>query len=300
MNPINYSIIIPHKNIPSLLRRCLDSIPNRPDLEIIVVDDNSNEETIKDLETIRRDNLQIIYTKEGKGAGYARNIGVNKAQGKWVLFADADDYYTTEFNSFLSESITNESDVIFFNAQSEGYLHNRVAHLNYFINLGKTNYERSEFLLKYAFGEPWCKMVKKDLIKKNSIFFEEVLIHNDTQYSYLVGFYAKKIHIDKRVLYTTTNQPKSVSKQDSRKVSLTRTKVFSKKNAFLKKHNINFFDDLLVEPFWQCYVQKNIISLILCTLITLYYHISLKLILNKILCRRYLVKNHLEIPAYPK
>ena len=38
---INYSIIIPHKNIPNLLQRCLDSIPNREDVQIIVVDDNS-------------------------------------------------------------------------------------------------------------------------------------------------------------------------------------------------------------------------------------------------------------------
>lgn len=51
---INYSIIIPHKNISSLLRRCLDSIPERDDLEIIVVDDNSNEKTIKDLQSIQK------------------------------------------------------------------------------------------------------------------------------------------------------------------------------------------------------------------------------------------------------
>ena len=40
-NTINYSIIIPHKNIPELLQRCLDSIPRRVDVQIFVVDDNS-------------------------------------------------------------------------------------------------------------------------------------------------------------------------------------------------------------------------------------------------------------------
>lgn len=39
---INYSIIIPHKNIPDLLQRCLNSIPRRTDIQIIVVDDNSD------------------------------------------------------------------------------------------------------------------------------------------------------------------------------------------------------------------------------------------------------------------
>jgi glycosyltransferase involved in cell wall biosynthesis len=43
---INYTIIIPHKNIPHLLQRCLDSIPRRNDLQIIVVDDNSDEDIV--------------------------------------------------------------------------------------------------------------------------------------------------------------------------------------------------------------------------------------------------------------
>lgn len=44
---INYSIIIPHKNIPKLLRRCLDTIPRREDVQVIMVDDNSDQEIIK-------------------------------------------------------------------------------------------------------------------------------------------------------------------------------------------------------------------------------------------------------------
>ena len=43
---MNYSIIIPHKNTPELLRRCIKSIPQRDDLEIIIVDDNSSKEIV--------------------------------------------------------------------------------------------------------------------------------------------------------------------------------------------------------------------------------------------------------------
>ena len=45
-NKIIFSLIIPHKNIPSLLQRCLDSIPVREDLEIIILDDNSDSDKI--------------------------------------------------------------------------------------------------------------------------------------------------------------------------------------------------------------------------------------------------------------
>ena len=68
---INYSIIIPHKNIPNLLQRCLDSIPNREDVQIIVVDDNSDP-NIVDFDKfpgLNRCNVEVIFTKEGKGAG---------------------------------------------------------------------------------------------------------------------------------------------------------------------------------------------------------------------------------------
>ena len=112
----NYSIIIPHKNIPSLLRRCLDSIPERDDLEIIVVDDNSKEDTIRDLQTIHRNNLQIIYTKEGKGAGYARNVGISKAQGKWILFADADDFFLPNVIEKISPYSDCPQKLILFNS----------------------------------------------------------------------------------------------------------------------------------------------------------------------------------------
>lgn len=44
---INYSIIIPHKNILELLRWCLDSILGRKDVQIIMLDDNSDQEIIK-------------------------------------------------------------------------------------------------------------------------------------------------------------------------------------------------------------------------------------------------------------
>ena len=48
---INYSIIIPHKNSAGLLQRCLDSIPQRDDIQIIIIDDNSlNIKKLRDIE----------------------------------------------------------------------------------------------------------------------------------------------------------------------------------------------------------------------------------------------------------
>ena len=70
-----YSIIIPSKNTPALLERCVLSIPEREDTEIIVIDDNSGYTVeIEKSEFISRKNLHFIKLQESKGAGYARNI----------------------------------------------------------------------------------------------------------------------------------------------------------------------------------------------------------------------------------
>ena len=67
---INYSIIIPHKNTPDLLRKCLDSIPHRDDVQIIVVDDNSDEDKVdfEHFPGLNEERTEVYFTKEGKGA----------------------------------------------------------------------------------------------------------------------------------------------------------------------------------------------------------------------------------------
>lgn len=107
---INYSIIIPHKNSAGLLQRCLDSIPQRDDIQIIIIDDNSlNIKKLRDIEK-KYSYVEMIYTKEGRGAGYARNVGLKQIKGKWVLFADADDFYNKNAFSILDNYINSDND----------------------------------------------------------------------------------------------------------------------------------------------------------------------------------------------
>ena len=120
----NYSVIIPHHNTPDLLRRCIDSIPQRDDLEIIIVDDNSDE-NIVDFSCFPgkgKKNTKIIFSKEGRGAGFSRNCGVREASGIWLIFADADDYFTSKFNDILDKyTECNNIDVVFFNALTKAF-----------------------------------------------------------------------------------------------------------------------------------------------------------------------------------
>ena len=111
-----FTIIIPHKNIPHLLQRCLYSIPKRDDLQVIIIDDNSDPEIVdfENFPGIGEDNIEVVFTKEDKGAGYARNIGLKFAKGEWLLFADADDFYNYCINDILDRHINSSCDIILF------------------------------------------------------------------------------------------------------------------------------------------------------------------------------------------
>lgn len=262
----NFTIIIPHKNTPILLQRCLDSIPIRDDLQVVIVDDDSDPSVVdfENFPGLNRLNTDILLKKEGKGAGYARNVGIDVAKGKWVLFADADDFFNNNITDLFEKYQQSESDIIFFNARTDSNVVNRTEQLNDIIYLAEQDFSKSEFLLKYAFGEPWCKIVKRKLIEENDIHFAETPIHNDTRYSYLVGFFAKKISIEKQPFYTVSVQEKSVSRQNSKKITQTRVHVFAEKDQFLRNHKIPYFDNHLLKPFWECLNQHDLNLLSIC------------------------------------
>lgn len=242
---INYSIIIPHHNLPVLLQRLLYSIPERDDLEVIIVDDNSSSEYVdfNNFPGQTRKNTHIIFDKKGGFGGYARNLGLQIAKGKWLLFADSDDFFNYCIGDILNDYRDSTKDVVFFKANSldtDSYtISNRCNSLNKLIDLWQINPIKSELALRYDFGEPWCKLIKRSLIKDNNIWFEESSIHNDTEFSYKVGYYAKNISVDSRALYCVTTREGSVSKVITEKKKLERIQTFGKSERFFKNHNVN-------------------------------------------------------------
>lgn len=243
-----YSIIIPHRNIPKLLERSITSIPKRVDTQVLVVDYCSSE---KELLTIKKLELAFpwitfIYSKTAKDAGAARNIGLEKATGKYIIFLDADDYFNYCINDLLNEYKDIDFDMLMFNANSldtDSYLFAyRGWVLNHIFEKVNKNREQALFDLKYIFNEPWCRFVKRDLIDQYNIKFDEQFIHNDLRFGYWTGFYAKKILLDNRAAYCVTNRHGSLSKQTSTDVWLIRTKTYAEKNRFCREHNINFYD----------------------------------------------------------
>lgn len=252
MAEINYSIIIPHKNSPKLLQRCLDSIPKRSDVQIIVVDDNSNPDKVdfEHFPGLQDSFIEVYLTKEGKGAGYARNVGLKYAKGKWLLFADADDYYVKGFIRQLDSFLDSEYDIIFFPVLGNGPVEcDRSCEINTFYDLYFRNQMDIE-IFKYKTWVPWNKMFRRQFIVDNSIFFEEIPVGNDAFFSLYASEKTKKILVIQNKIYCVTYNPNSITYSDA---------VFRKKidylsvnlriSSFLEKHGIQ----LCVTPFGEIF-----------------------------------------------
>ena len=203
---INYSFIIPHHNTPDLLQRLVDSIPQRDDIEIIVVDDNSDYDKKAN---ISRPGVRTIYIDklQTKGAGHARNVGMDNSSGKWLLFADADDFYKPNFIEVLDEYKDDDIEILFFNIESVDSVTlkpiNRGKVLQKYIDQygGAEDYENA---LRYFVFFPWCKMINHAFVKLYNFRFEEISVLNDSFFALQTGHFAKKIKVDKRKIYTWT------------------------------------------------------------------------------------------------
>lgn len=240
MSIYKYSFIIPHKNSPDLLKRCLSTIPKRSDIQIIVVDDNSDESCVnfKEFPGAGEKCVEVYFTKEGHGAGYARNIGLEYAKGDWLLFADADDYYSENFIDILDKHLIEDIDLLFFNVYSDG---NSKSDRAFWINKQYVKYLKNDYLddIKYQIWAPWNKVFSHKLIRNNSIKFDEVPVGNDAIFSLTSSFCSKKSKLIQDKLYCITYTPNSITfSKFSFEKKLNYARINIRINKFFDKHNL--------------------------------------------------------------
>lgn len=249
MDKINYSIIIPHYNIPDLLMRCLKSIPVRSDVQVIVVDDCSPgaNEYKQRYPELSRPFVEFYSTLHGGSAGNARNVGLKHAKGNWVIFSDSDDFFTDDFSDILDEYVDNDSDIVIFN--SKGVLSNdinieydRDMRTEYFENYEK---DADDLYFRFCCVTPWAKIIKRNFVERIGARFDETRYSNDYFFSVFTGFHAKKLLPVNRIMYVVTRRDGSLSSLclfDSKKLSLQEAKdrflVCMKVKDFLCKNNV--------------------------------------------------------------
>lgn len=240
-----FSIIIPHHNIPELLRRCLRSIPERDDIQVIVVDDNSLDADtyLERIPELQRKGVELVRTKEGKGAGYARNIGLERVRGEWLLFADADDFFTENMGNLLDKYKHSDADLIAFKMMTV-YSDDitKAAHRSGYINKIIDQYfeDGDEAPVRFLLEIVWCKMIRMETVRQNHIRFDEVPFSNDYNFSAHVGCVARKVDVSAETLYVVTRRSGSLTSHFAKKPGelARRAEVYFRVQKYLRSQNI--------------------------------------------------------------
>lgn len=141
------SIIIGVYNQEELIKRCLESIPLRDDIEVIIVDDKSTDFTLWTIEEFMRHsslNVKVLLHEKNEGCSVTYNDGLRLATGDYVYQMDSDDYlYTEEFNKVLDQL---DEDVVYLCArENDGTI----------LTPNENNHNLCAM---------WFKLVKKDLL----------------------------------------------------------------------------------------------------------------------------------------
>lgn len=248
------SIIVPHKNDIDRLEKLIMSIPQRKYFEIIVVDDHSDniENIIKRLEKFSMVNL-YINNSNTLSAGKARNIGLEKAKGKWIIFADSDDYFLEEFLYAFSKYKNSDFDVIYF--QPEFPKNHSVTHISNIFDLYFQNpTEENKMRVKLNNTAPWSKMMRLDYIKAKSIIFEETIKSNDQMFSLKQAIFTKQTEIASERIYHFEVHNGGITKNKTKEAFIDSVGVFSRSYNLLSNNLSsnemgNLFPEMYYFPF---------------------------------------------------
>jgi glycosyltransferase involved in cell wall biosynthesis len=209
-----------------------------------VVDDNSvgADTYLERYSELSRPYLEFVRTTKGGGAGYARNVGLEHAKGKWILFADADDFFVDDMSEIIYSLVDSEADVIYFKnkavlSDNISIRANRSSYLN--VRIDQYLADGDEWPVRFKTYVPWCKLIKRNLIVKNDIRFDELMYSNDVYFSLLTGYYSKIIEVVTRVLYVVTARSNSLAANFCSKPGELeqRAEVAFRRDVFLLQHD---------------------------------------------------------------
>lgn len=235
---INYTIIIPYRDTFELLKVAVASIPDRVDIQIIIID-NSLQPLASELIPQKQDaELLYITSDPTMGAGRARNEGLRHVKGRWILFLDADDYFTSIAFEAFDKYLSSDYDIVYFDAGSirlkDGTPSTRNSSIHQYIQ----GYLKSgnEDLLRYRFVNPISKMMKASFVLNSAILFEEVKASNDMMFSIKTGNAAKLITADAALVYMITEGEKgsSLTKTHSKENQWARYQVYIRQYHFME------------------------------------------------------------------
>lgn len=221
-NPL-FSIIIPVYCAEKYLDICIESIRDQShkDYQVVLIDDGSPDQCheICDKYALIDDRISVIH-QENRGVSIARQVGVKKARGQYLVFVDSDDWVEKDFLNSMKEIITNYSpDIICFG----GYLVTADSRIPMPFPMHEKMYDRDSIVRdifpmliedskgKY-FPNGLChKVIRKELFMKNQVENKRIVMGEDAACVKPCIYHAYKLYIDSGLYYNYRRNESSVT-----------------------------------------------------------------------------------------
>ena len=254
MESILASIVIPVYNKGQYLKECLDSIQRQTykNLEIICVDDGSIDNSYEIcLEYTRTDKRFRIIKQKNSGAAAARNRGLDNAHGEYIVFLDADDSFDEKMIEKACLAATeNNADVVVWGYNEVGMESNNTSVVCRIPNYEAVDHDEVDFeVMESARTVPWNKLVRRELLIRKAIRFQNIPTENDVFYSNAVILSASKIFFVREALV-------NYSRGLQGSISVSRT--LKKSHALLAYDQVYQFIKENEEKFVVPYIDKTL------------------------------------------
>ena len=207
------SVIVPVYNVEKYITRCLTTLVNQTidDLEIILVNDGSTDNSEQIIRQFKKDYKNIMYVKkENGGLSSARNFGLIYAKGEYVAFLDSDDYVDrTIYQKMYEKAKATNSDYVECDFIWKYPYHEK-------IDVGFRYKDKKEMFEK-ARVVAWNKLIKREIIINNKLEFPVGLYYEDIEFFYkLLPYINNFSFVEEPLIYYVQRDNSIVNKQDSR------------------------------------------------------------------------------------
>lgn len=244
------SIIVPVYKVEQFLPRCIDSILNQTftDFELILVDDGSPDNCgrICD-EYAKKDSRIRVIHKENGGVSSARNIGINEAKGKYIMFCDSDDYVDNNWcETLYKEIVKNPNVFVTCNCWYESIDHINKKNL---FSIKDESVHETDYFDIFLMGISYSvvlKIFKKDVLCSASIRFDpDRKIGEDAEFCARYAYCCDQFLYISTPLYHYINNPHSATHKYRHDILSITIPLLSIRLPLIK--------DEQYEPFFQCY-----------------------------------------------
>lgn len=299
------SIIVPIYRIrEEYLKKCINSLQRQTltDIEILLIDDGSPDQcgVICD-EYAGADSRIKVFHQQNKGVSIARNIGMMNATGKYLMFADPDDWMELDCCERLFKEIENRDvEVVLFQRCEENEYNGMT---KYFEKINSCYLDKSDITAiqlnilshnpnKYnlVVGAPWGKIIKREYILKHDIKFpEKIRKEQDDIFSLYLYEHLYNAYYLNYIGYHYRINSESINHRYNPDMPQIRKDVIREAEKFISQYHIN-------EAEYECALGMQCVKMLYTVELTYFFHKESPLKKNEVIdiCMAYLKDDLVE------